>query len=119
MPQLWRNGRPHERRLTNKFIITTLGLVGPQRLVHLSHVDLAIIVFYFALVLAIGFYLKQRANTSEDYFMAGRKMRAGIADLSFPSANLGPLKLRGWPPAPYQCGILAAHWYWIGPIPAM
>ena len=116
---MWRNGRPHERRLTNKFMITTLGLVGPQRLVHLSHVDLAIIVFYFALVLAIGFYLKQRANTSEDYFMAGREMTAWIAGLSFLSANLGSLELMGWAAASYQYGILAAHWYWIGAIPAM
>ena len=35
------------------------------RLVHLSPVDLAIIVFYFLLVLAIGLYLKGRANTSK------------------------------------------------------
>jgi len=35
---------------------------GVSRLVHLSTVDLVIIVFYFALVLAIGFYLKERAN---------------------------------------------------------
>jgi len=35
-----------------------LAVVVPQRLVHLSSVDLVIIVFYFALVLAIGFYLK-------------------------------------------------------------
>jgi len=96
-----------------------LGLVSVQRLVHLSPVDLAIIIFYFALVLAIGFYLKQRANTSEDYFMAGREMTAWIAGLSFLSANLGSLELMGWAAASYQYGILAAHWYWIGAIPAM
>src|SRR5712691_7302554 len=96
-----------------------LASVGVQRLVHLSPVDLAIIIFYFALVLAIGFYLKQRANTSEDYFMAGREMTAWIAGLSFLSANLGSLELMGWAAAAYQYGILATHWYWIGAIPAM
>jgi solute:Na+ symporter, SSS family len=100
-------------------MITALALVSAQRLVHLSPVDLAIIIFYFALVLAIGFYLKQRANTSEDYFMAGREMTAWIAGLSFLSANLGSLELMGWAGASYQYGILAAHWYWIGAIPAM
>jgi SSS family solute:Na+ symporter len=80
---------------------------------------LAIIVFYFALVLAIGFYLKGQAKTSEDYFMAGREMTAWIAGLSFLSANLGSLELMGWAAASYQYGILAAHWYWIGAIPAM
>src|ERR1700687_2377827 len=100
-------------------MITALASVSAQRLVHLSPVCLAIIVFYFALVLAIGFYLKQRANTSEDYFMAGREMTAWIAGLSFLSATRGSLKLRGWAPASYQYGILAAHWYWVGAIPAM
>jgi solute:Na+ symporter, SSS family len=96
-----------------------MALVVPQRLVHLSLVDSIIIVFYFALVLAIGFYLKRRANTSEDYFLAGREMTAWIAGLSFLSANLGALELMGWAAASYQYGILAAHWYWIGAIPAM
>jgi solute:Na+ symporter, SSS family len=90
-----------------------------DHLVHLAGVDLVIIVFYFALVLAIGFYLKERANTGEDFFMAGREMTAWIAGLSFLSANLGSLELMGWAGSAYQYGILAAHWYWIGAIPAM
>lgn len=88
-------------------------------LVQLSKVDLLIIVFYFALVLAIGFYLKGRANTGEDFFMAGRDMTAWVAGLSFLSANLGALELMGWAGSAYQYGILATHWYWIGAIPAM
>ncbi|HWR13382.1 MAG TPA: sodium:solute symporter family protein [Terriglobales bacterium] len=91
----------------------------PSRLVYLAPVDIIIIVFYFALVLAIGFYLKGRAKTGDDFFMAGREMTAWIAGLSFLSANLGSLELMGWAAAAYQYGILAAHWYWIGAIPAM
>ena len=94
-------------------------LLDAQRLVHLSAVDLVIIIFYFALVLAIGFYLKEQTNTGEDFFMAGREMTAWVAGLSFLSANLGSLELMGWAGASYQYGILAAHWYWIGAIPAM
>jgi SSS family solute:Na+ symporter len=96
-----------------------LAFLDSTRLVHLSVVDLVIIVFYFALVLAIGFYLKGHANTGEDFFMAGREMTAWIAGLSFLSANLGSLELMGWAGSAYQYGILAAHWYWIGAIPAM
>jgi len=98
---------------------TALAFFNTQRLVHLSSVDLAIIVFYFALVLAIGFYLKERANTGEDFFMAGREMTAWVAGLAFLSANLGSLELMGWAGNAYKYGILAAHWYWIGAIPAM
>ena len=94
-------------------------LAVPQRLVHLSTVDLIIIVFYFALVLAIGLYLKRQANTGEDFFMAGREMTAWVAGLAFLSANLGSLELMGWAGNAYKYGILAAHWYWVGAIPAM
>ncbi len=71
------------------------------------------------MVIWIGFYLKGQANTSEEFFMAGREMTAWIAGLSFVSANLGSLELMGWAGSAYQYGILAAHWYWIGAIPAM
>jgi len=91
----------------------------PIRLVHLSAVDIAIVAFYFVLVLSIGWYLKSRANTGEDFFMAGREMTAWVAGLSFLSANLGALELMGWAGSAYQYGILATHWYWIGAIPAM
>jgi len=94
-------------------------LIVPARLVHLSAVDVIIVVFYFALVLTIGFYLRGRANTGEDFFMAGREMTAWVAGLSFLSANLGALELMGWAGSAYQYGILATHWYWIGAIPAM
>jgi solute:Na+ symporter, SSS family len=91
--------------------------VGP--LAHLSPLDIAVIAIYFAMVLWIGFYLKKQANTSEEFFMAGREMTAWIAGLSFVSANLGSLELMGWAGSAYQYGILAAHWYWVGAIPAM
>src|SRR3954464_4228946 len=94
-------------------------LFSSSTLVHLSPVDLVIIVFYFALVLSIGFYLKGQANTGEDFFMAGREMTAWVAGLSFLSANLGALELMGGAGSAYQYGILATHWYWIGAIPAM
>src|SRR3982074_2693552 len=89
------------------------------RLVRLSSVDVVIVVFYFALVLSIGWYLRGRANTGEDFFMAGREMTAWVAGLSFLSANLGALELMGWAGSAYQYGILATHWYWIGALPAM
>lgn len=90
-----------------------------QSLAHLSTLDIAVIVIYFAMVLWIGFYLKQKANTSEEFFMAGREMTAWIAGLSFVSANMGSLELMGWAGSAYQYGILSTHWYWVGAIPAM
>jgi SSS family solute:Na+ symporter len=96
-----------------------LAASSSSSLVHLHPVDMVIIVFYFGLVIAIGLYLKGKANTGEDFFMAGREMTAWVAGLSFLSANLGALELMGWAGSAYQYGILATHWYWIGAIPAM
>jgi SSS family solute:Na+ symporter len=88
-------------------------------LAHLRLLDIAVIAIYFAMVVWIGFYLKGRSNTSEEFFMAGREMTAWIAGLSFISANLGSLELMGWAGSAYQYGLLAAHWYWSGAIPAI
>jgi solute:Na+ symporter, SSS family len=101
---------------------SALGLIfapAHTQLARLNGVDILVIAVYFAIVIFIGFYLKGEANTSEDFFMAGREMTAWIAGLSFVSANLGSLELMGWAGSAYQYGILATHWYWIGAIPAM
>src|SRR6201993_864928 len=94
-------------------------LLTHQQLTRLAPANVVILVLYFVLVVFIGFYAKSKANTSEDFFLAGREMTAWIAGLSFVSANLGSLELMGWAGAAYQYGILATHWYWIGAIPAM
>jgi SSS family solute:Na+ symporter len=91
----------------------------PAHLVTLGTIDYLVIGIYFAFVLGIGFYLKHFANTGEAFFLAGREMTAWIAGLAFISANLGALELLGWAGQSYQYGVLAAHWYWIGAIPAM
>jgi SSS family solute:Na+ symporter len=100
-------------------MMPALATYATTQLVHLSAVDLAIVAFYFALVLSIGWYLKGRAKTGEDFFMAGREMTAWVAGLSFLSANLGALELMGWAGSAYQYGIMATNAYWIGAIPAM
>src|ERR1700726_3086541 len=104
----------------NACIMLAAGITGSgDKLISLSFSDLLIIILYFVMVLGIGIYLKRYANTSNDFFMAGREMTAWVAGLSFLSANLGALELMGWAASTYQYGILATHWYWIGAIPAM
>src|ERR1700759_5695106 len=100
-------------------MMSVIAMFAETRLVHLSAVDVVIIAFFFFLVLQFGFSRRGRANTGEDFFMAGREMTAWVAGLAFLSANLGSLELMGWAGNSYKYGILAAHWYWIGAIPAM
>ena len=99
--------------------LPTLLAEGSSPLAQLRALDIAVIAIYFGMVIWIGFYLKGKSNTSEEFFMAGREMTAWIAGLSFVSANMGSLELMGWAGSAYQYGILATHWYWIGAIPAM
>jgi SSS family solute:Na+ symporter len=95
-----------------------IGTIG-GRLMSLSSTDLTIIVLYFILVLGLGVYLRKFASSGDEFFMAGREMTAWIAGLSFISANLGSLEMMGYAALTYQYGILAAHAYWIGAIPAV
>jgi SSS family solute:Na+ symporter len=89
------------------------------RLLSLGPLDLVIVVLYFAMVIGIGLYLKKFARTGQDFFMAGRQMTAWVAGLSFISANLSSLETMGWSAMAYQYGMLGAHAYLIGAIPAI
>ena len=90
-----------------------------KSLISIGPVDYLIIAIYFFAVLGIGVYLKRFASTGEDFFMAGRKMTAWVAGLSFISANLSSLETMGWSAMAYQYGMLGAHAYLIGAIPAI
>jgi solute:Na+ symporter, SSS family len=92
---------------------------GNAPLIFVGPLDIVIIAIYFVVVLGIGFYSKKYVSTGEDFFMAGRKMTAWIAGLSFISANLSSLETMGWSAMAYQYGMLGAHAYLIGAIPAI
>lgn len=94
-------------------------LLADTSLLTLAPVDYGIIVFYFALVLGIGWYLRRFASTGENFFMAGHRISAWIAGLSFISANLSTLETMGWSAMAAQTGMIGAHAYLIGAIPAI
>src|SRR5215467_8877109 len=60
------------------------------------------------------FFFFQAEDGIRDYKVTG------VQTCALPiSANLGSLELLGWAGNAYQYGMMAAHWYWIGAIPAM
>jgi SSS family solute:Na+ symporter len=85
----------------------------------LHAVDWFIILFYFAFIIGMGFYLKRYTKSEEDFFLAGRRNSAWVAALAFLSANMGALELLGMTGNTYKYGMYIAHFYWIGAIPAM
>ncbi len=84
-----------------------------------SWVDYLIIGIYFVFVLGIGALLRKRMRSSEDYFLAGRSLPSWVTGLAFLGANLGALEILGMGAGAAEYGIMQAHFYWIGAIPAM
>jgi solute:Na+ symporter, SSS family len=74
---------------------------------------------YFVFVLGIGAVLRTKMQTSEDYFLSGRSLPSWITGLAFLGANLGALEIMGMGAGAATYGIMQAHYYWIGAIPAM
>src|SRR6476660_5654353 len=87
--------------------------------IHLSQIDGAILIIYFAFVLGIGFVLKRHMRTSTDFFLSGRLIPAWVAGLAFLSANLGAQEVIGMAASGAKYGIMTSHFYWVGAIPAM
>ena len=82
-------------------------------------VDYLIIGIYFVFTIGIGFALKKQMVSSEDFFLAGHKIPSWVTGLAFLSANLGAIEVMGMAANGAQYGIMTAHFYWLGAIPAM
>lgn len=89
-----------------------------QRL-HVSAIDIAIIVVYFIVTLGIGFVVRRKMKTGLDFLMSGRAVPAWISGLAFLSANLGAQEVIGMGASGAKYGMMTSHFYWVGAVPAM
>ena len=85
----------------------------------LAFADYLILSLYFAFVLGIGWLLKKRISTSEDFLTSGRSVPVWITSLAFVAANLGAQEVIGMCASGAKYGIMTSHFYWVGAIPAM
>ncbi len=85
----------------------------------LALVDYVILALYFAFVLGIGWFIRRRVSTSEDFLTSGRSVPVWITSLAFIAANLGAQEVIGMCASGAKYGIMTAHFYWIGAVPAM
>jgi len=81
--------------------------------------DYAIIALYFAFVIAVGFIIKRRIRSSNDFLNSGRNIPLWITSLAFISANLGAQEVLGMVASGAKYGIMTVHFYWVGAIFAM
>jgi SSS family solute:Na+ symporter len=85
----------------------------------LAPVDYLILALYFAFVLGIGWRLRKGISSSGDFLTSGRSVPVWITSLAFIAANLGAVELIGMAASGAKYGIMTAHFYWLGAIPAM
>jgi SSS family solute:Na+ symporter len=85
----------------------------------LSIVDYLVMVIYFVFVLGIGYALKKYMKSSSQFLEGGKSIPSWITGLAFISANLGALEVFGMGASGAKYGLMTAHFYLIGAIPAM
>ena len=85
----------------------------------LAPVDYLILALYFVFVLGIGWIVKRKVATSDDFLTSGRSVPVWITSLAFIAANLGAQEVIGMCASGAKYGIMTAHFYWIGAVPAM
>jgi SSS family solute:Na+ symporter len=87
--------------------------------VTLTWLDYLILLTYTGFVVGIGFALRKYMRSSSDFLTSGRSIPTWVTGLAFISANLGALELVGMAASGAKYGIITAHFYWVGAIPAM
>ena len=79
----------------------------------LSTADLVIIVLYFCVVFAIGFYFSVRERTSADYFLAGRKVGWFAIGASLFVSNISTEHFIGLAGSGASSGLAVGHFEWL------
>jgi solute:Na+ symporter, SSS family len=85
----------------------------------LQLIDYLIIGIYFLFVVGMGFLLKRKVKTGNDFLMSNRSIPLWITSLAFISANLGAQEVLGMAASGAKYGLYTAHYYWLGAAFAM
>ncbi|MDQ2752008.1 MAG: sodium:solute symporter family protein [Bacteroidota bacterium] len=85
----------------------------------LHFADYLIILIYFVFVITVGFIIKKKIKSSNDFLSSGRNIPLWITSLAFISANLGAQEVLGMVASGAKYGIMTVHFYWVGAIFAM
>ena len=76
-----------------------------------------VFIFYFVVLVGLGFYAGRRqAQTSEDYFLAGRRLPWYVVGTSFIASNISTEHFIGMIGSAYVFGVCVASWLREGPM---
>jgi SSS family solute:Na+ symporter len=79
----------------------------------LHTLDYWVLAFYFAVVVAVCVRVSRRSPDSEELFLAGRSLGAGVVGLSLFASNISSTTLIGLPGAAWSSGIAVANYEWM------
>src|SRR6266404_2498155 len=79
----------------------------------LEPIDIGIIVVYFIVVFAIGFYFSMRERTSTDYFLAGRNVGWFAIGASLFVSNISTEHFIGLAGSGASSGLAVGHFEWL------
>ena len=85
----------------------------------LELIDYLVIAVYFLFVITIGYVLKKKVKTGNDFLMSNRTIPLWITSLAFISANLGAQEVLGMAANGAKYGLYTVHFYWLGAALAM
>src|SRR6185503_15823331 len=85
----------------------------------LHFADYLIILVYFIFVIGVGFLIKKKIKSSNDFLTSSRNIPLWVTSLAFISANLGAQEVIGMVASGAKYGIMTVHFYWVGAIFAM
>lgn len=86
---------------------------------HLELIDYTVIAVYFLFVVTIGYVLKKKIKTGNDFLMSNKNIPLWITSLAFISANLGAQEVLGMAANGAKYGLYTVHFYWLGAALAM
>ncbi len=74
--------------------------------ISLHPLDLAVIVLYFAIIVAIGYRVSRGLKSSDDYFLAGRNIPTWAVSFTIMATIIGTGTFIGHPGTSYQKGLI-------------
>ncbi|MBQ4369323.1 MAG: sodium/proline symporter PutP [Candidatus Methanomethylophilus sp.] len=77
----------------------------------INYTILAVVIAYFVIVIAVGYYFYHKSTTLSDYILGGRSLNPYVTALSAQASDMSSWLLMGLPGAVYALGLGEA---WIG-----
>ncbi len=99
---------------------TTLHSPSPAMIAsHFASIDALMVLVALASVLAVGWRMRGRMQSASDFLFGSEALPSWVAGIGLLAANVGLPEVIGMGAAGAMYGFSAAHFYWMGAVPAL